>query len=96
MFYKFLEVIYNEIYNEYIKIIDDVQRKILKGGFQMRKRNEAVRMAMRIHDVKQWELAEALGMAEATLSRKLRTDLSPELQNAMIDLIKKIAAKEVE
>lgn len=59
----------------------------------MYKSNQDVRMAMRIHDVKQWELADALGMAEATLSRKLRTELSPELRTKMVSMIKKLAAK---
>lgn len=59
----------------------------------MGKNNEPIRRALRVYDVKQWELAEAMKWAEATLCRKLRTELSPELQGEMLAKIKAIAAK---
>lgn len=55
--------------------------------------NEAVRSTLRIQNKKQWELARALGIAEATLSRKLRTELPVEEQMEMVKLIEKIAAE---
>lgn len=69
------------------------EQEFFQGGEYMPKCNQEIRMTMMIYDVKQWELAESLGMAEATLSRKLRTELSPELKEKMIDLIKKIGAR---
>ena len=62
----------------------------------MNKCNQNVRLALQLYNVKQWELAEALGMAETTLCRKLRTELSPELAETMISLIKKLSAKSAE
>ena len=59
----------------------------------MQQKNEAVRAPLRIWNIKQWELAQALGIAEATLSRKLRTELPIEEQMDMVKLIEKIAAE---
>jgi len=55
--------------------------------------NEAVRSTLRIRNKKQWELARALGIAEATLSRKLRTELPVEEQMEMVRLIEKMAVE---
>ena len=49
--------------------------------------NEKVRKALRVHDVKQWELAKMLGIAEATLSRKLRDELPDDEQDELIRMI---------
>ena len=53
--------------------------------------NEPVRSTLRMRNKKQWELAQALGIAEATLSRKLRTELPVEEQTKMIKLIENMA-----
>lgn len=57
----------------------------------MPQKNEPIRSSLRIQNVKQWELAQALGMAEATLSRKLRTELPVEQQMDMVKLVEQIA-----
>ena len=62
----------------------------------MSKCNQAVRMAMRIHDVAQWQLAEAMDIREETLCRKLRSELPQEVQAEMIAKIMMIANKEKE
>lgn len=74
-------------------MVDDDAQENYEGGDHMGKNNESVRKAMRVHDVKQWQLAEAMNMAEATLCRKLRTELSSEIQKEMLAKIKEIAAK---
>ena len=41
-------------------------------------KNNAIRRAAKLHGVKLWEVAEALGMADSAFSRKLRHELSDE------------------
>ena len=56
------------------------------------KRNDAIRTALRVHDVKQWRLAESLGIGESTLCVKLRNELPEAEQRKIIAVIEKIAA----
>lgn len=53
--------------------------------------NEMIRKALRIHDVKQWRLAKVMGIAEATLCRKLRTELPEAEQREIADMIRQMA-----
>lgn len=41
-------------------------------------KNKEIRDSLKLSGVKQWELAERLGITEFTLSRKLRNELSLE------------------
>ena len=51
------------------------------------KANARIREALKSSGLRQWELADLLGMAEGTLSRKLRRDLPEDEQRRIIDLI---------
>ena len=53
--------------------------------------NQKIRDAMKLHGVKQWELAKALGIGETTLCRKLRFELSPEDQTMIRSTIETMA-----
>ena len=61
----------------------------------MRKRirNADVRKAMLMADIKQWELAEAIGVSEVTICRWLRTELSDDKKEALLDVIKRMEAE---
>jgi len=54
--------------------------------------NEKIRVELRAAGVKQWELADELGIAEMTLIRWLRYELSPDTSDritAGIEAVKK-------
>ena len=55
--------------------------------------NKEIRFALRLHDVKQWQVAEALGMAEATFSRKLRHEMPEETKEKIIRIIEELGEK---
>lgn len=50
-------------------------------------KNEMIRKALDDSGMKQWELAEILGISEFTLSRKLRHELPQEEKDRILDLI---------
>ena len=52
--------------------------------------NKLIRDALTMHDVRQWELADRLGLHPSSLSIKLRYELPPQEQEAMIQVIKEI------
>ena len=54
-------------------------------------KNNKVRNAMKTYGVKQWELADLLGLHEVTLCKKLRHELPEDEQKRMIDLIRQHA-----
>ena len=58
----------------------------------MRQANTTIRTALRVSDIRQWELAAALGIAPETLCRKLRTQLSAADEAKMLSLIDDLAA----
>lgn len=49
--------------------------------------NKRVRIAMLENGIRQWELAELLGISEAGISRKLRHELPDDEQRKMVELI---------
>ena len=49
--------------------------------------NTRVRIKMLESGVKQWEVASMLGISESAFSRKLRTELSEEEQDRIVNLI---------
>lgn len=53
--------------------------------------NEKIRNALNAYSVKQWELAEIMGISEFSLSRKFRHELPEDKQNELIALIKEKA-----
>ena len=50
-------------------------------------KNEMIRKALKDSGMKQWELAEMLGISEFTLSRKLRNELPQEDKDRILNLI---------
>ena len=56
-------------------------------------RNEQIRTALRCSDVKQWELAEQLGVSEVTVCRWLRAELPKDKKVQILQAIKDVKAK---
>ncbi|MFR7905878.1 MAG: hypothetical protein ACLU39_09285 [Coprococcus eutactus] len=52
--------------------------------------NERVRNELGLRRVRNWELANRLGINEATLSRRLRVELPEEEQDRLIAIIQDI------
>lgn len=50
-------------------------------------KNEEIRKAMKSKGLKQWELAELLGVSEQTMYRKLRTELPKEEKQKILEVI---------
>ena len=55
--------------------------------------NSRVRNALFQNDLKYWQLARILGVSEATLSRKLRTELPADEQDRIVRMIEKEAKR---
>lgn len=49
--------------------------------------NEMIRELLKLHNVKQWELADLLKIREENLSRLLRYELSEDRKKEIISLI---------
>lgn len=60
------------------------------------KENCEIRNECRKHNVKLWELAEWIGVSEATMTRKLRRELPHEQQTHILAAIREIAGKKEE
>lgn len=56
------------------------------------KKNLTVRKALAQNSVRQWELADALGVSHYTLCVRLRHELPTETQAEMVSMIERIAA----
>lgn len=56
-------------------------------------RNKEIRVAMALADIKQWELAEAIGVSEVTICRWLRVELDEDKKEAILDVIKRMVAE---
>lgn len=54
--------------------------------------NEKIRNQLKTFNLKQWQLADLLGISEFTLTRKLRHELPAEEQKRICELIEKAAA----
>ena len=59
----------------------------------MPKPNQGVREAMKKNKIPQWELADALGVCEQTVLRKLRHELPKQEQDQLIRKVEEIAEK---
>ena len=53
--------------------------------------NNEIRDYARIRDVRLWEIANALGIADATFSRKLRIELSEDKKQQIYKIIDELA-----
>jgi len=52
--------------------------------------NETIRFEMMRKKISQWKLAEALGISESSLNRKLRKELSAEEKEELLNTIKEM------
>lgn len=50
--------------------------------------NMEVRNAMKSHGVLQWQIADYLGISEATMCRKMRTELKSDFREKVLNAIK--------
>ncbi len=55
--------------------------------------NKKIRCAAKQYGVRLWQVAEALGMQDSALSKKLRHELPENEQSMIIDTIKRIAGE---
>lgn len=58
--------------------------------------NNGIRKSAKENGVKLWELADALGVSEATVTRKLRRELPDVEQEKVLTIIAEIAQKKKE
>ena len=56
-------------------------------------KNQDIRNAAKKADIKLWQIAEKLGIWDATLSRKLRKELPQEEKEKIIGIIAELAKK---
>ena len=54
--------------------------------------NQEIRRACKVHGVKLWEVAEALGITDASFSRKMRRELPDDEREKVLAIIQKLAA----
>lgn len=66
---------------------------IIQKGVDVSLKNVQIRTAMRVSDVKQWEVAEQLGISEVTVCRWLRTELPDDKKRQILQAISDVKAK---
>lgn len=59
-------------------------------------RNTDVRQAIKGNAVLMWQIAEGLGMADSSLSRKMRQELPPETKQRIYEIIDRIVKEREE
>lgn len=55
--------------------------------------NEDIKSYAKLNKVKLWQIADALGITDTQLSRKLRYELEPDMKRKIMKLIDQIAVK---
>ena len=55
--------------------------------------NEIIRTELKEKGVRQWELAAAIGVSEQTMVRRMRFEMSDEVQLHLLEVIEKVAAE---
>ena len=59
-------------------------------------KNVEIRSAYMLAGIKQWQLAEAMGISETHLSRKLRKELSQEEKQNILEIIDRLSKEKQE
>lgn len=59
-------------------------------------KNVEIRYAYMLAGIKQWELAEALGLTETHFSRKLRKELNVKERDEILQVIEELAREKQE
>lgn len=67
---------------------------MIQGGISTN--NTVIRTALRENAVHQWQLAEALGVSESVLSRRMRHEMPAKEQAHLVTIICKIADEKKE
>ena len=57
-------------------------------------KNTDIRQAAKVANVRLWQIADALGINDATFSRKLRHELPPDDKSKIYVIIAQIAAEQ--
>ncbi len=60
------------------------------------KANHEIRSECRKYEIKQWELAEWIGISEATMTRKLRQELPSEQRDHILSMLYKLVERKAE
>ena len=55
--------------------------------------NEVIRETLKEFNVRQWELAAAIGVSEQTMVRRMRFEMPDEVQLHLLEVIEKVAAE---
>lgn len=55
--------------------------------------NQAIKNRLKETDVKQWQVADELGISEGNFSRKMRYEVSEEEKQMILEAIDRIAKK---
>lgn len=53
--------------------------------------NQDIRLAAAGHGVRLWQIADALGILDCTLSRKMRHELQPDEKKRILEIIEKLS-----
>ncbi len=56
--------------------------------------NKDIRLSAKVHNVRLWQVAEALGISPGTFSIRLRHELGPVEKDTVLKIIKNIAKEE--
>lgn len=59
-------------------------------------KNVEIRSAYMLAGIKQWQLAEAMGISETHLSRKLRKELPQEEKQTILEIIDRLSKEKQE
>lgn len=59
-------------------------------------KNVEIRSAYMLAGIKQWQLAEAMGISETHLSRKLRKELPQEEKQTILEIIERLSKEKWE
>ena len=59
-------------------------------------KNVEIRSAYMLAGIKQWQLAEAMGISETHLSRKLRKELPQEEKQNILEIIERLSKEKLE
>ena len=57
--------------------------------------NEALRRFAAGNGVKRWQVAEALGIADTSLSRKMRKELPPDEKERIVRIIRELSQEAI-
>lgn len=77
-----------------------VVEKIMQLGYnlgvkEVRKMNQDIKERAKVADIKLWRIADEIGIADTTFSKKLRRELSVEEKTRIFAIIDKLAQESI-